>query len=328
MTYRLAVVAALASYVLALFGADANAQSASSYPEKTVRIIVPFPAGGATDIIARVVGERLSGAWNRPVVIENISGAAGAAGTAAAAKAAPDGYSLLTATGTTTTLLPHLRRNLPYDPLRDFDAVSLLCSFANILVVRPDVPARTVSELIALVRASPGKFTYASSGFGASPHLSAEWFKLMTKTDILHVPYTGSGPALPALLGGHVDMMFDTMPSVWPLVQEGKLRALGATTAARVPFVPDLPAIAETLPGFDVTSWLGIMVPAGTPLEIRSKISAELERFLREPTVVARLKELGAVAASSTPAAFAAYVKQDYDKWQRVIRDTGIKLAD
>ena len=205
MNYRLmGVVAALASCVVVLFSANANAQSAGSYPEKTVRIIVPFPAGGATDIIARVVGERLSGAWNRPVVIENISGAAGAAGTAQAAKAAPDGYSLLTATGTTTTLLPHLRRNLPYDPLRDFDAVSLLCSFANILVVRPDLPARTVGELIALVRANPGKFTYASSGFGASPHLSAEWFKLMTKTDILHVPYTGSGPALPALLGGHV----------------------------------------------------------------------------------------------------------------------------
>ena len=329
MNYRLmGVVAALASCVVVLFSANANAQSAGSYPEKTVRIIVQFPAGGATDIIARVVGERLSGAWNRPVVIENISGAAGAAGTAQAAKAAPDGYSLLTATGTTTTLLPHLRRNLPYDPLRDFDAVSLLCSFANILVVRPDLPARTVGELIALVRANPGKFTYASSGFGASPHLSAEWFKLMTKTDILHVPYTGSGPALPALLGGHVDMMFDTMPSVWPLVQEGKLRALGATTAARVPFVPDLPAIAETLPGFDVTSWLGIMVPAGTPLEIRSKISVELEEFLREPAVVARLKELGAVAASSTPAAFAAYVRQDYEKWRRVIGDTGIKLAD
>jgi tripartite-type tricarboxylate transporter receptor subunit TctC len=324
----IAVITALASCVVALFGANANAQSAGSYPEKAIRIIVPFPAGGATDIIARVVGERLSSAWNRPVFIENISGAAGAAGTAAAAKAAPDGYSLLIATGTTTTLLPHLRRNLPYDPLRDFDAVSLLCSFPNILVVRPDVPARTVSELIALVRASPGKFTYASSGYGASPHLSAEWFKLMTKTDILHVPYTGSAPALPALLGGHVDMMFDTMPSVWPLVQEGKLRALGVTTATRVPFVPDLPAIAETLPGFDVTSWLGIMVPAGTPLEIRSKISAEVEGFLREPAVVQRFKELGAVAASSTPAAFAAYVKRDFEKWQRVIRDTGIKLAD
>src|SRR5436190_14861036 len=200
----IALIAALAFAVLAV--TNAHAQPAGAYPEKTIRIIVPFPAGGATDIVARVVGERLSSVWNRPVLIENISGAAGAAGTAAGAKAAPDGYSLLTATGTTTTLLPHLRRNLPYDPLRDFDAVSLLCSFANVLVVRPDLPARTVSELIALVRASPGKYTYASSGFGASPHLSAEWFKLMTKTDILHVPYTGSGPALPALLGGHVDM--------------------------------------------------------------------------------------------------------------------------
>ena len=155
MTYRLmAVVAALAAWVVALFAMDANAQSGVSYPEKTVRIIVPFPAGGATDIVARVVGERLSAAWHRPVVVDNISGAAGAAGTAAGAKAAPDGYSLLTATGTTTTLLPHLRRDLPYDPLRDFEAVSLLCSFPNILVVRPDLPARTVSELIALVRAS------------------------------------------------------------------------------------------------------------------------------------------------------------------------------
>jgi tripartite-type tricarboxylate transporter receptor subunit TctC len=323
-----ALFAALAAGAFALAGATAHAQTATTYPEKTIRIIVPFPAGGATDIIARIVGERLSGAWNRPVVIETVSGAAGAAGTALAAKAAPDGYTLLFATGTTTTLLPHLRANLPYDPIRDFDTVSLLCSFANILVVRPDLPARTVSGLIALARANPGKFTYASSGYGASPHLSAEWFKLITKTDILHVPFTGSGPALPALLGGHVDMMFDTMPSSWPLVQEGKLRALGVTTASRVPFLPDLPAIGETLPGYDVTSWLGIMVPAGTPLEIRSKISAELVSFLRDPTVVQRLKELTAVAGSSTPAEFTAYLKRDFEKWQRVVKETGIKLTD
>ena len=322
----IALIAALAFAVLA--GANAHAQPAGAYPEKTIRIIVPFPAGGATDIIARIVGERLSGAWNRPVVVENVSGAAGATGTAQAAKASPDGYSLLTATGTTTTLLPHLRANLPYNPMRDFDAVSLLCSFANVLVVRPDVPARTVAELIALLRANPGKYSYASSGYGASPHLSAEWFKLITKTDILHVPFTGSAPALPALLGGHVDMMFDTMPSVWPLVQEGKLRALGVTTATRVPFLPDLPAIAETLPGYDVTSWLGIMVPAGTPIEIRNKIAAELAGFLRDPAVVQRFKELTAVAASSAPEEFAAYLKRDYEKWQRVVRDTGIKLAD
>jgi len=322
----IALIAALAFAVLAV--ANAHAQPAGAYPEKSIRIIVPFPAGGATDIIARIVGERLSGAWNRPVVVENVSGAAGATGTAQAAKASPDGYSLLTATGTTTTLLPHLRANLPYNPVRDFDAVSLLCSFANVLVVRPEVPARTVAELIGLLRANPGKYSYASSGYGASPHLSAEWFKLITKTDILHVPFTGSAPALPALLGGHVDMMFDTMPSVWPLVQEGKLRALGVTTATRVPFLPDLPAIAETLPGYDVTSWLGIMVPAGTPIAIRNKIAAELAGFLRDPAVVQRFKELTAVAASSAPEEFAAYLKRDYEKWQRVVRDTGIKLAD
>src|SRR5436190_18170699 len=286
----IALIAALAFAVLAV--TNAHAQPGGAYPEKTIRIIVPFPAGGATDIIARIVGERLSGAWNRPVVVENVSGAAGATGTAQTAKASQDGYSLLTATGTTTTLLPHLRANLPYNPMRDFDAVSLLCSFANVLVVRPEVPARTVAELIALLRANPGKYSYASSGYGASPHLSAEWFKLLTKTEVLHVPFTGSAPALPALLGGHVDMMFDTLPSVLPLAQEGKLRALGVTTAERVPFLPNIPAIAETLPDFDVTSWLGIMVPAGTPLEIRAKISAELVGFLGEPAVVQRFREL------------------------------------
>jgi tripartite-type tricarboxylate transporter receptor subunit TctC len=323
------LMGALAVSALAPVTVSAQARPAAAYPEKTVRIIVPFPAGGATDIIARIVGDRLSTVWSRPVVVENISGAAGAAGTALAAKAAPDGYTLLTATGTTTTLLPHLRANLPYDPIRDFAAVSLICSFANILVVRPEIAARSVSELIALVRANPGKYTYASSGYGASPHLSAEWFKLLTKTDILHVPFTGSGPALPALLGGHVDMMFDTMPSVWPLVQEGKLRALGVTTATRVPFLPDLPAIAETLPGYDVTSWLGIVVPTGTPSEIRDKISAELVKFLREPAVVARFKELTAVVATdNSPDEFTAYLRRDFEKWRSVVKDTGIKLAD
>src|SRR5262249_58427131 len=163
----------------------------------------------------------VGGAWGKPVVVENV---AGATGTAQAAKAAADGYTLLTGTGTTTTLLPHLRSDLPYDPLRDLAAVTLLCSFPNLLVVRPEVPARSISELIALVRANPGKYSYASSGFGASPHISAEWFKLITKTDILHVPFTGTAPPLPALLGGHVDMMFDTLPTVLPLVQQGKLR--------------------------------------------------------------------------------------------------------
>lgn len=325
--YRAGLPAALAAVAVALSCADAPAQA--TYPDKTVRIIVPFPAGGATDILARLVAERLGGAFGKPVVVENVSGAAGGTGTAQAAKAAPDGHTLLTAVATTTTLLPHLRSDLPYDPLRDFAAVTLVASFPNLLVVRPAVPASDVRQLIELLRAHPGKFSYASSGFGASPHLSAEWFKLITKTDILHVPFTGSAPALPALLGGHVDMMFDTMPSVLPLVQEGRLRALGVTTAERVPFLPNIPAIAETLPDFDVTSWLGIMVPAGTPAEIRARIAAPLAQFIREPAVVARLRDLGAVAAKpNTPEEFAAWIRKDYDKWSRVIRETGIKLGN
>ncbi len=321
--YRVVAIAATFAALLAV-----GTQSASSYPEKTVRIVVPFPAGGATDILARLVAERLSGAFGRAVVVENISGAAGATGTAAAAKAAADGHTLLMGTGTTTTLLPHLRSDLPYDPQRDLAAVTLIASFPNLLVVRPAIPAKDVRSLIALVRASPGKFSYASSGFGASPHLSAEWFKRLTKTDILHVPYAGSGPALPAMLGGHVDMMFDTLPSVLPLVRQGKLRALGVTTADRVPFLPDLPAISETLPEFDVTSWLGIMVPSGVPADIRARIAAPLAAFVKEPAIVKRLQELGAVAATiNTPQQFDAWIRRDYEKWRRVVKETGIRIG-
>jgi tripartite-type tricarboxylate transporter receptor subunit TctC len=315
--------------VCAALIAAAPATAQQAYPEKPIRLIVPFPAGGATDILARLIAERLGATWGRPVVVENVSGAAGATGTAQAAKAAPDGYTLLTGVATTTTLLPHMRSDLPYDPIRDLAAVTLVASFPNLLVVRPGVPANDVRQFIDLLRANPGKYSYASSGFGASPHLSAEWFKLMTKTDVLHVPFTGSAPALPAVLGNHVDMMFDTLPSVLPLVQEGKLRALGVTTAERVPFLPDIPAIAESLPDYDVTSWLGIMVPAGTPAEIRARIAAPLAQFIQEPAVVQRLRDVGAVVArSNTPEEFTAWMRKDYDKWARVIRETGIKLGN
>jgi len=327
MRWHRVLLMAFALVVAASSLRDAMAQA--SYPEKTVRLIVPFPAGGATDILARLIAERLAGAFGKPVVVENVSGAAGATGTAAVAKAPPDGHTLLTGVATTTTLLPHLRRDLPYDPLRDFEAVTLIASFPNLLVVRPAVAANDVRQLIGLLRANPGKYSYASSGFGASPHLSAEWFKLITRTDILHVPFTGSAPALPALLGGHVDLMFDTLPSVLPLALEGKLRALGVTTAERVPFLPNIPAIAETLPDFDVTSWLGVMVPAGTPAEIRARIAAPLTEFIREGAVVQRLRELGAVAAKpNTPDEFAAWIRNDYEKWGRVVRETGIKLGN
>jgi tripartite-type tricarboxylate transporter receptor subunit TctC len=224
-TRRLACFAAL--LLCATNPLQALAQAgATTFPERTVRIIVPFPAGGATDIVARALAERMSATWKQPVIVENIAGATGAIGTAQAARAPRDGYTLIAGVGTTTAILKALKPNLAFDPINDFAPISLITSFPNVLVVRGDFPAGNVKELIDVVKANPGKFTYASSGYGGSLHLAAELFKLTTKTDIVHVPYTGSAPAITALLGGHVDLIFDTIPSIWPSVQSGKLKAL------------------------------------------------------------------------------------------------------
>ena len=317
---HLAFVAAALTLVAA---ADRNAYAqtaATPYPERTVRIIVPFPAGGATDIVARAAAERMSAAWKQPVVIENVAGATGAIGSAQAARAPRDGYTLITGVGTTTAILKTLKSKLAFDPINDFAPISLLATFPNILVVRGDFPAATVKELIETVKANPGKFTYASSGYGGSPHLAAELFKLTTGTDIVHVPYTGSAPAVTALLGGHVDMIFDTMPSIWPSVATGKLRALGVASLKRTPAAP------EVLAGFDVTSWEGLLAPAGTPAEVVAKIADEARRTAQDPSFVQSLIKLGAVAASSTPAEFSAFINNDYAKWQRVVREAGIKV--
>jgi tripartite-type tricarboxylate transporter receptor subunit TctC len=290
-----------------------------------VRIIVPFPAGGATDIVARALAERMSATWKQPVIVENIAGATGAIGTAQAARAPRDGYTLIAGVGTTTAILKALKPNLAFDPINDFAPISLIASFPNVLVVRGDFPAGNVKELIDVVKANPGKFTYASSGYGGSLHLAAELFKLTTKTDIVHVPYTGSAPAITALLGGHVDLIFDTIPSIWPSVQSGKLKALGVASLQRTPTAPEIPAIAETLPGFDVGSWEGILAPAGTPAPVVAKIADEIKRVAAEPSFVQSLLKLGALATSNTPEEFARFINADYAKWQRVVKDAGIK---
>jgi tripartite-type tricarboxylate transporter receptor subunit TctC len=300
--------------------------AATTFPERTVRIIVPFPAGGATDIVARALAERMTAAWKQPVIIENISGATGAIGAAQAARAPRDGHTLVAGVGTTTAILKALKSNLAFDPINDFAAISLITAFPNILVVRGDFPAASVKELIDVVRANPGKFTYASSGYGGSLHLAAELFKLTTKTDIVHVPYPGSAPAVTALLGGHVDLIFDTIPSIWPSVQGGKLKALGVAGLQRIPAAPDVPAIAETLPGFEVTSWEGILAPAGTPAAVVAKIADETKRIAADPQFAQSLLKLGAVATSSTPEEFASFIANDYAKWQRVVREAGIKV--
>ncbi len=306
--------------------AFAQAAAASSFPERTVRIIVPFPAGGATDIVARALAERMGAAWKQPVIIENIAGATGAIGTAQAARAPRDGYTLIAGVGTTTAILKALKSNLAFDPINDFVAVSLITTFPNVLVVRGDFPANNVRDLIDVLKANPGKFTYASSGYGSSLHLAAELFKLTTGTDIVHVPYTGSAPAITALLGGHVDLIFDTIPSIWPSVQSGKLKALAVASLQRAPAVPDIPAIAETLPGFDVTSWEGILAPVGTPAAVVRKIADEIKRIAAEPAFAQSLRKLGAVATSNTPEEFAAFIDADYAKWQRVVKAAGIKV--
>jgi tripartite-type tricarboxylate transporter receptor subunit TctC len=323
-TRRLACFAALLLCATNSVQALARAGT-TTFPERTVRIIVPFPAGGATDIVARALAERMSATWKQPVIVENIAGATGAIGTAQAARAPRDGYTLIAGVGTTTAILKALKPNLAFDPINDFAPISLITSFPNVLVVRGDFPAGNVKELIDVVKANPGKFTYASSGYGGSLHLAAELFKLTTKTDIVHVPYTGSAPAITALLGGHVDLIFDTIPSIWPSVQSGKLKALGVASLQRTPTAPEIPAIAETLPGFDVGSWEGILAPAGTPAPVVARIVDEIKRVAAEPSFVQSLLKLGALATSNTPEEFAAFINADYAKWQRVVKDAGIK---
>ena len=318
----------LASFLLcAMSAAGAFAQAtATTFPERTVRIIVPFPAGGATDIVARALAERMSATWKQPVIVENIAGATGAIGTAQAARAPRDGYTLVAGVGTTTAILKVLKPNLSFDPINDFAPISLITSFPNVLVVRGDFPTSNVKELIDVVKANPGKFTYASSGYGGSLHLAAELFKLSTKTDIVHVPYTGSAPAITGLLGGHVDLIFDTIPSIWPNVQSGKLKALGVASLKRTPTAPDIPAIAETLPGFDVISWEGILAPAGTPAPVIAKIAEEIKRVAADQSFVQSLLKVGALATSNTPEEFAAFINTEYAKWQRVVKEAGIKV--
>jgi tripartite-type tricarboxylate transporter receptor subunit TctC len=317
-------LAALALGAAACLSTQAIAQT--PYPDHAVRIIVPHPAGGSSDSVTRIVAERMQAIWGKPVVLDNVVGAAGMLATTQGAKAAPDGYTMTTIVGTTTTLLASLRSKIPYDPMKDFEPLVLFGTFPNVLVVRPALGVKTISELVELLRASPDKYTYASTGYGSSVHIAAEWFKLETKTDILHVPFTGSAAALPALLGGHVDMMFDVVASLWPQVQDGKLIALGVGSLERLPFAPDVPTIAETLPGFDVSSWIGLALPAGTPADIVKRGSDAALEAMRDPGVIERMKTIGAIANVKNPQEFRAFMRADYEKWQRVIKANNIKI--
>ena len=315
----------LAGVWLAASFAALPAADAQPYPNKPIRFIVPFPAGGIADVMARVIGQKLTDAWNQPVVVENRAGAGGNIGAEIVAKSPPDGHTLIMGSIGTHAVNVSLFSKMPYDPVRDFAPVALVIQAEGLLVLHPSVPVKTVKELIALARARPGQLAYASAGNGTASHLAGELFKSMAKVDIVHIPYKGNVPAITDLIGGQTSMIFATMPTVLPQVKAGKLRALAVASAQRSPAAPDVPTIAEAaLPGFEVTNWIGVFAPAGTPADIVARLNAEIMRIMRLPDVQPRLANEGAKFAPNTPHEFAAFQKSEIAKWGKVIRDARV----
>ncbi len=304
----------------------ADCAFAQAYPNQPIKMIVPFTAGGTTDILARTIGQKLGDALHQPVIVENRPGAGGNIGADAAAKAKPDGYTLLMGTIGTQAINASLYAKMPYDSARDFAPITLVAVVPNVLLVHPSVPAKNVAELIALAKSKPGELNFASTSTGGSPHLSGEMFKQMAGVDIVHVPYKGSAPAITDLLGGQITLMFDNLPSGLPHVKAGKLRALGVTSARRSPAAPDIPTIAESgVPGYEVDSWFGILAPAGTPAHIIARLNTEIVKILQMPDVNERLAEQGAQPVGGTPQQFAEHIRKETAKWARVVKASGAK---
>jgi tripartite-type tricarboxylate transporter receptor subunit TctC len=303
----------------------AGCAQAQTFPSKPVRWIVPFPPGGATDIIARIVAAKMSEAWKEPVVVENRAGAAGAIGSEVVARAAPDGHTILMGTTSTHAVGPAINPNLPYNHLTDFAPVTLVATFPNVLVAHPST-ADSLQDLVAKLKANPGKYNFGSSGAGSSTHLAGELFKLMTQTDINHIPYKGTGPLLNDLMAGHVAFAFDQVTAVMSAVNAGKMKALGVASLERSSALPGVPAIAEVLPGFEATAWVGIFAPAKTPADVISRIQGEIARIVALPDIAKRLSELGATPVANPPAQFAEFVKKDTEKWKNLVATAKIKV--
>jgi tripartite-type tricarboxylate transporter receptor subunit TctC len=299
---------------------------AQSYPARAVRIIVPVGTGGATDILTRALGQRLGAVWGQQVIVDNRPGGGSNVGFEVAAKSAADGYTLLMAQPAFTVNVS-LYRKLAYDPLRDFAAVTLAATGANVLVVHPSVPAQTLKEFIALAKARPGELSYSSSGNGTTPHLSGELFKSMAGVNILHVPYKGAGAAVTDLMGGHVDASFVSLSAAIPQLKSRKLKALAVTSARRSALMPELPTFAEGgLRGYDVTGWYGVMAPGGTPKEIIERLNADIGRALASPEVIQTLGGFGLEpVAKNTPEEFTAFLRAEISKWAKVVKASGAK---
>ena len=309
--------------LLALAGGQALAQN---YPTGPIRIVVPFPAGGGVDGMARILTQKLTEPLGKQIVIDNRGGANGMIGSEIVAKSPKDGYTLLI-NGANFVTTPSLFSKVTYDPIRDFDPVSLIALAPNVLVVHPSLPVKSVKELIAFAKARPGQVGFAGSGSGSTPHLAAELFKTMTGTDMLHVPYRGTGPAIAALLSGEVSIMFMPAIAASPYIQSGRLRPLAVTSAQRLSAMPALPTIAESgLKGYQSSQWYGLLAPAGTPAGVLNLLNSHVAKIMQHPEMKQRMTDSGGVAVGSTREEFAAFLREEFTKWARVIKQSGAQV--
>ena len=316
---------AVYAFLLASLACLAPAK-AQDWPARQVTIVVPFSAGGTTDMFARMLANGLQGKYGTPFIVENRPGAGGNVATAAVARAPADGYTVLVGTVSTHAINPFLYKSLPYDAQKAFQPVSLIARLPNMLVVNNRVPAKTVAELIEYLKKNEGKLSYGSSGVGTSTHLASELFQLKTGTKMVHVPYRSSGDVMNALVGGHIDLAFDNITLAWPQAKAGTMRALAVTSTEPSATAPDVPPVAATLPGFDATSWHGVFVPAQTPRPVVDALAAEVKRIFTAPELQKNLSEIGAVASPMTPEEFAGFIASERRKWQDVVKAAGVQM--
>ena len=326
MTQRLRIVRALFACGAALLAPGISTAYAQQFPTKPIRIVVPFPPGGFSDVFSRIIGKNMSDSWGQQVVVDNRPGAGGNIGADIVAKSPPDGYTLCMGTIGTHAINATLFSKLPYDPVRDFVAVAFVVEAEGLLVVHPSLPVKTTKELIALARSEPGQLTYASAGAGTTSHLAGELFKTMAKVDITHVPYKGNVPAITDLMSGQTSMLFATLPTVLPQVQANRLRGIAVLGARRSAALPQIPTLAESgLRGFEVNNWTGLLAPAGTPPAVVNRLNAEVNRTMQLPEVQARLPKEGLRHVAMTPQQFGDFVRSEKEKWAPIVKATGAK---
>ncbi len=315
----------VAGAVLSLVSLGASAV-AQSFPDRTITLVVPFAAGGSTDVVARVIAQKMGEDLKQQVVVENVAGAGGNLGADRVARAEPDGYTILMGTVATHALNPLILKRKPYDAEKDFSPVSLLVLVPNVLVVNPELPVNNVAELIALLKKEPDKYSYASSGNGTPLHLSGELFNSMAGVKMQHVPYKGAGPALNDLIGNQISIMFDNLPSSSGHIKSGTLRALGVTTAKRAPSFPDVPTVAETIPGYETYTWNALFAPAQTPNDVVVRLNEAANKALQDPAVIARMNDFSATIVGSTPEELGKHVSAELAKWGPIVKNANIQM--